>query len=82
MLLKGEWHQAVSLILSPHADDREDNAAARRLYTEGGDITGALKALPRHLTAEHALLQARAMSINSLHCCRAWPAEIDVQYAC
>ena len=67
MLLKGNWAEAVQLILAPHDDDREDNAAARKLYTEQGDVEGALRALPRHLTAERALLEVRSLCLASTH---------------
>ncbi|KAK9796674.1 hypothetical protein WJX73_005450 [Symbiochloris irregularis] len=57
LLLKGDWAGVVNLIMAPHADDREDNAAARRLYTDKGDLRGALRAMPKHLTAEKAILE-------------------------
>ena len=59
LLLKGDWQGAINLILAPSSDDRDDNAAARKLYTEGRNARAALKALPRHFTAERALLEVR-----------------------
>ena len=56
-LLKGEWREAVRLILQPHEGEREDSAAARRLYLDGDDIQGALKAMPMYQTAERAILE-------------------------
>lgn len=65
LLLKGDWAGAIALIMAPHEDDREDNAAARRLYTEQGDLRGALRAMPNHLTAEKAILEVRLVCRSS-----------------
>ena len=59
LLLKGDWQGAINLLLDPSPDDHDDNAAARKLYTEGKNARAALKALPRHFTAERALLEVR-----------------------
>ncbi len=57
LLLKGEWKAAVDMILGRIEGERSDNDEARRLYLEEGDVSGALKLMQRHLTAERALLE-------------------------
>ena len=57
-LIKGNWKEAVRLLMSGHEGERADSAAARKLFLEDGDIAGALKQMPRHLTVERAILEA------------------------
>ena len=56
-LLKGQWEEAVRLIMQPSSHERADSEAAKKLYLDQGDILGALKAIPRHCVAESAILQ-------------------------
>ena len=58
-LLKGQWEEAVRLIMQPSSHERADSQAAKKLYLEQGDIPGALKAIPRHCVAESAILEVR-----------------------
>lgn len=60
-LIKGNWEEAVRLLMSGHEGERADRAAARKLLLEDGDIAGALKQMPRHLTVERAILEARPL---------------------
>ena len=82
-LLKGDWQGAIDLIMKPHDDDREDNAAPRRLYSDKGDLRGALRAMPKHLTAEKAILEVLRLSHRSPACsiaCTALPC-LDSHHA-
>ena len=45
------------MILGRLEGERSENDEARRLFLEEGDISGALKLMQRHLTAERALLE-------------------------
>eukprot|EP00891_Asterochloris_glomerata_P003047 jgi/Astpho2/3047/e_gw1.00051.10.1_t len=56
-LVLGQWEDAVKAIMMPHAGEREDAQAARRLYLDKGDISGALRGMPQFLQAERAVLQ-------------------------
>ncbi|KAL9290328.1 putative tRNA pseudouridine(13) synthase [Arabidopsis thaliana] len=72
-LLKGEWKDAVDMILDPRETDillhdlffltlrfflqRHVVNDAREYYKETGDIDGTLRQLPRYLVAERAILQ-------------------------
>ena len=56
-MLKGDWREAVRLIMQPHESEKEDSAQARRLYLDGGDAEGALKAMPKYLAGERAILE-------------------------
>ena len=56
-LLKGQWEEAVRLIMQPSSHERADSEAAKKLYLDQGDILGALKAIPRHCVAESAILE-------------------------
>eukprot|EP00878_Enallax_costatus_P019895 GHUV01021006.1.p1 GENE.GHUV01021006.1~~GHUV01021006.1.p1 ORF type:complete len:667 (+),score=201.67 GHUV01021006.1:67-2067(+) len=61
-LLRGKWKEAVQLIMQGGDGERQEFREARALFTEKGDIQGALKALPGFLIAERAILQALAKS--------------------
>lgn len=56
-LWAGEWESAVKGILAARPDDRDDVAAARRLFFEAGDPAGAAQQLPMRMGAERACLQ-------------------------
>ena len=43
--------------MEPHAGEKEESAQARRLYLDGGDVKGALKAMPKFLTGERTILE-------------------------
>ena len=58
-LLKGQWEEAVRLIMQPSSHERADSAAAKQLFLNQADIPGALKAMPRHCVAECAILEVR-----------------------
>lgn len=66
MLLKGEWKEAVRLIMQPHEGERDDNDRARKAYLEEGDISGALKLMQRHLTAERSILEVSSFAKSTL----------------
>lgn len=59
-LLRGEFKQAVELIMRPKAGERTDISDARRLYLEGGDATAAYNALPPFMHLERNLMGALA----------------------
>ncbi|KAJ9535591.1 hypothetical protein OSB04_un001269 [Centaurea solstitialis] len=72
-LLRGEWKEAVSIILDPRDGDillisnncacnifwtqKDDIRRIRDYYKESEDIDGTLRQLPRYLVAERAILQ-------------------------
>ena len=56
-LVKGDWKEAVRLILMPSQHDKPEVLAARTLFLERGDAAGALHAMPRWCSAECAILQ-------------------------
>ena len=58
-LIKGNWKEAVRLLMSGHEGERADSAQARALFQDG-DVSGALKQMPRHQTVERAILEARS----------------------
>ena len=64
-LIKGNWKEAVRLLMSGHEGERADSAQARKLFLEGGDVAGALKQMPRHQTVERAILEASTSSRGS-----------------
>lgn len=66
-LIQGNWKEAVRLLMSGHEGERADSAAARQLFLEDGDIAGALKQMPRHLTVERAILEASPFPLFVLH---------------
>lgn len=57
-LLKGEWGAAVALVLSQQQHVTPDLVEARKIWAETGDAAAALEKMPRHCTAELALLRA------------------------
>eukprot|EP00271_Cylindrocystis_brebissonii_P012901 TRINITY_DN32409_c0_g1_i1.p1 TRINITY_DN32409_c0_g1~~TRINITY_DN32409_c0_g1_i1.p1 ORF type:complete len:1158 (+),score=223.73 TRINITY_DN32409_c0_g1_i1:246-3719(+) len=64
-LLKGEWKKAVDLLLLPRErpegevaeDQRDDVLEARQIWAKTNDPRAALAIMPRHCTAERALLE-------------------------
>ena len=56
-LIKGNWKEAVRLLMSGHEGERADSATARRAFLEEGDVAGALKQMPRHMNVERAILE-------------------------
>ncbi|CAA7041194.1 unnamed protein product [Microthlaspi erraticum] len=75
-LLKGEWKDAVDMILDP----REINEA-REYYKETGDIDGTLRQLPRYLVAERAILQClKKCPGNYLQALKGIPRTLRMMY--
>lgn len=66
-LIKGNWKEAVRLLMSGHEGERADSAQARRLFLEDEDIAGALKQMPRHQTVERAILEVEISFCRLLH---------------
>ncbi|CAL5229719.1 g13095 [Coccomyxa viridis] len=67
-LIKGNWKEAVRLLMSGHEGERADSAQARKLFLEDEDIAGALKQMPRHQTVERAILEGlRRQAGNYAH---------------
>ncbi|CAI9102589.1 OLC1v1000881C1 [Oldenlandia corymbosa var. corymbosa] len=89
-LLRGEWKNAVSLILDPRVGDilymlsflqRDDIKRVREHYKETGDVEGTLRQLPRHLVAEKAILQCLKRSPeNYLQALKAIPRTLRMMY--
>ena len=43
--------------MQPSSHERADSEAAKRLYLEQGNVSGALRDMPRHCVAECAILE-------------------------
>ncbi|GAB5589309.1 multisubstrate pseudouridine synthase 7 [Umbelopsis nana] len=56
-ILKGNWREAIDLILKPRASDRYDWAKARKVWEETRDPEQALKIFPRKANLEIAVLK-------------------------
>ncbi|GAM20693.1 hypothetical protein SAMD00019534_038680, partial [Acytostelium subglobosum LB1] len=56
-IIRGEWQQVVNLILCPREGERPDLQQARQAYKDTGDIAPLIRALPRFMMAEHAVLK-------------------------
>ncbi|KAI3506310.1 hypothetical protein L1887_28667 [Cichorium endivia] len=77
-LLKGEWKEAVSMILDPRDDDIR---SIREYYKESEDIEGTLRQLPRFLVAEKAILQClKKCPGNYLQALKAVPRTLRMMY--
>ncbi|CAH1427925.1 unnamed protein product [Lactuca virosa] len=77
-LLKGEWKEAVSMILDPRDDDIR---RIREYYKESEDIDGTLRQLPRFLVAEKAILQClKKCPGNYLQALKAVPRTLRMMY--
>ena len=57
MLLQGKWKEAVELLLQPSSNSRQEVEQAWKLYSENGDVEGALRMMPRNMVVEPAILQ-------------------------
>lgn len=56
-LLKSDWHQAVSLILSKRPGEHPEVEAARDAWLVDGDLDKALEMMPRRVVAERCILE-------------------------
>ena len=56
-LLRGEWQEAIRLILTPSERSKPEVLAACNAFLEEGDVGKALQLMPHHLVAERAVLQ-------------------------
>mmetsp|Transcript_6179 Transcript_6179/g.22735 ORF Transcript_6179/g.22735 Transcript_6179/m.22735 type:complete len:702 (+) Transcript_6179:121-2226(+) len=57
VLLKGQWQEAMDLLLQPREGEREEYAEFRRQYAVNGDVKAALKMVPRVMVAERCVLE-------------------------
>lgn len=57
-ILQKDYYRAAGLILMPRKNDSKEAQAAREILIEEGDIDKAIKALPRYMHVERALLHA------------------------
>ncbi|CAH8361602.1 unnamed protein product [Eruca vesicaria subsp. sativa] len=80
-LLKGEWKEAVDMILDPRETERNVVNEAREYYKETGDIDGTLRQLPRYLVAERAILQClKKCPGNYLQALKGIPRTLRMMY--
>ncbi|KAJ0726764.1 putative tRNA pseudouridine(13) synthase [Helianthus annuus] len=80
-LLRGEWKEAVSMILDPRDGEKDDIRRIREYYKESEDIDGTLRQLPRFLVAEKAILQCLKKSPgNYLQAMKAVPRTLRMMY--
>ncbi|XP_076896705.1 multisubstrate pseudouridine synthase 7-like [Bidens hawaiensis] len=80
-LLRGEWKEAVGMILDPRDGERDDIRRIREYYKESEDIDGTLRQLPRFLVAEKAILQCLKKSPgNYLQAMKAVPRTLRMMY--
>nr|XP_043616560.1 multisubstrate pseudouridine synthase 7 isoform X2 [Erigeron canadensis] len=80
-LLKGEWEEAVRMILDPRDGERDDIRSIREYYKESEDIDGTLRQLPRFLVAEKAILQClKKCPGNYLQALKAVPRTLRMMY--
>ncbi|KAL4579614.1 hypothetical protein LXL04_015768 [Taraxacum kok-saghyz] len=80
-LLKGEWKEAVNMILDPRDDINDDIRKIREYYKESEDIDGTLRQLPRFLVAERAILQClKKCPGNYLQALKAVPRTLRMMY--
>ncbi|CAL9219613.1 unnamed protein product [Arabidopsis halleri] len=80
-LLKGEWKDAVDMILDPRETERHVVNDAREYYKETGDIDGTLRQLPRYLVAERAILQClKKCPGNYLQALKGIPRTLRMMY--
>lgn len=57
-LLKSDWHQAISLIMSKRPGEHPDVEAARDAWLVDGDLDKALDLMPRRVVAERCILES------------------------
>ncbi|XP_071703499.1 multisubstrate pseudouridine synthase 7 isoform X2 [Rutidosis leptorrhynchoides] len=80
-LIKGEWKEAVSMILDPRDGERDDIRRIREYYKESKDIDGTLRQLPRFLVAEKAILQClKKCPGNYLQALKSVPRTLRMMY--
>uniref|UniRef100_A0ACD5WGH3 Uncharacterized protein n=1 Tax=Avena sativa TaxID=4498 RepID=A0ACD5WGH3_AVESA len=80
-LLRGEWRNAVSLILDPREGECDDMNGVREHYKEHGDIDAAISNFPRRLIAERAILQRlKKYPGNYLQALMAIPRTLRLMY--
>ncbi|KAI8555938.1 hypothetical protein RHMOL_Rhmol05G0214600 [Rhododendron molle] len=92
-LLRGEWRNAVDMLLDPRegdilfyvsmcaGDNKDSIQKVREYYKESNDIDGTLKQLPRHLVAERAILQClKKCPGNYLQALKAIPRTLRMMY--
>ncbi|XP_071684585.1 uncharacterized protein [Lolium perenne] len=80
-LLRGEWRNAVSLILDPREGECDDMNGVREHYKEHGDIDSAIRNFPRRLVAERAILQRLKKYLgNYLQALMAIPRPLRLMY--
>ncbi|XP_027163994.1 multisubstrate pseudouridine synthase 7 [Coffea eugenioides] len=80
-LLRGEWKNAVDMILDPREGEKEAVGKVREYYKDTGDIEGTLRQLPRHLVAERAILQRLKRSPgNYLQALKSIPRTLRMMY--
>lgn len=59
-LLKGNWKEAVEMLMTPRKEEGGPGAKAREIFGRTGDAKAALKKVPAYLTAERAVLTSLA----------------------
>lgn len=80
-LLRGEWKNAVDLILDPRESEKDEITRIREFYKESGDIERTLKQFPRYMVAERAILQClRKYPGNYLQALQAIPRTLRMMY--
>nr|GAT59956.1 predicted protein [Mycena chlorophos] len=57
-LLKSEWQEAVSMILSKRPGEHPEVEAARHAWLVDGDLDKALQLMPRRVVAERCILES------------------------
>lgn len=56
-LLKGQWMDAIKLIVRPKEKERQESAEAKQYFLDTLDAKGALEKMPHFLVAERAMLE-------------------------
>ncbi|KAF0919142.1 hypothetical protein E2562_028444 [Oryza meyeriana var. granulata] len=80
-LLRGEWRNAVQLILDPREGECDGINKVREHFKEHGDIGTALRNFPRYLITERAILQRlKKYPGNYLQALMAIPRTLRLMY--
>ncbi|KAG8055229.1 hypothetical protein GUJ93_ZPchr0001g32437 [Zizania palustris] len=80
-LLKGEWRNAVRMILDPREGECDNINKVRECYREHGDVCMALQNFPRYLITERAILQRlKKYPGNYLQAIMAIPRTLRLMY--
>lgn len=80
-LLRGEWRNAVQLILGPREGECDNINKVREHFKEYGDIGTALRNFPRYLITERAILQRlKKYPGNYLQALMAIPRTLRLMY--